>query len=66
MSSFIKNLKKSFNVEKVKGGWHIVYDPEKGSFEEQWFDCFERERWEKAVTKAYYKLRTCRYVKSSN
>ena len=42
----------------------VVYDPEREkTFEEQWFDEFERDRWEKAVENAYKKLRKCRYVK---
>ena len=32
--TFIKKLKKRFAVKKVKGGWTIVYDPRKGSFED--------------------------------
>ena len=56
--NFIKKLKKRFEVSKAKGGWTIVYDPDKGSFEQQWFDCFERDYWEKAVNKAYWKLKS--------
>lgn len=36
----------------------IIYDPEKETtFEEQWFDEFERDRWENAVNNAYWKLK---------